>query len=73
MGGVKGQASEIEITAKQILRIKDTMNKILAKHTGQPLTKIAKDTDRDFYLTAEEAKEYGVIDRVITSQFVKSK
>jgi len=57
MGGVKGQASEIEITAKQILRIKDTMNKILAKHTGQPLTKIAKDTDRDFYLTAEEAKE----------------
>lgn len=73
MGGVKGQASEIEITAKQILRIKDTMNKILAKHTGQPLTKIAKDTDRDFYLTAEEAKEYGVIDRVITSQFVKNK
>lgn len=73
MGGVKGQASEIEITAKQILKIKETMNKILAKHTGQPLAKIAKDTDRDFYLTAEEAKEYGVIDRVINSQFMGKK
>ena len=73
MGGVKGQASEIEITAKQILRIKDTMNKILAKHTGQPLGKIAKDTDRDFYLSAEEAKAYGVIDEVITRQFVGKK
>lgn len=73
MGGVKGQASEIEITAKQILKIKDTMNKILAKHTGQPLGKIAKDTDRDFYLSAEEAKEYGVIDEVITRQFVSKK
>jgi len=65
MGGARGQASEIEITAKQILRIKDQMNKILAKHTGQPLSKISKDTDRDFYLSAEEAKEYGVIDEVI--------
>ena len=65
MGGVKGQASEIEITAKQILRIKDQTNKILAKHTGQSLAKIAKDTDRDFYLSAQEAKEYGVVDEVI--------
>jgi ATP-dependent Clp protease protease subunit len=65
MGGVKGQASEIEITAKQILRIKDQMNKILAKHTGQSLNKIAQDTDRDFYLSAEEAKIYGVVDEVI--------
>jgi len=73
MGGVKGQASEIEITAKQILKIKDTMNKILAKHTGQPLAKISKDTDRDFYLSAEEAKEYGVIDEVITRQFTGKK
>lgn len=64
-GGAKGQASEIEITARQILRIKESMNKILAKHTGQPLAKIAKDTDRDFYLTADEAKDYGVIDEVI--------
>jgi ATP-dependent Clp protease protease subunit len=68
MGGAKGQASEIEITAKQILRIKESVNKILSKHTGQPLTKIAKDTDRDFYLTAEEAKEYGVVDEVILSK-----
>ncbi len=64
-GGAKGQATEIEITAKQILKIKETLNKILAKHTGQPLSKISKDTDRDFYLTAQEAKEYGIIDEVI--------
>ena len=73
MGGAKGQASEIEITAKQIIKIKENMNKIMAKHTGQPLAKIAKDTDRDFYLSAEEAKEYGVIDEVITRQFVGKK
>lgn len=65
MGGARGQASEIEITAKQIIRIKESINKILSKHTNQPLAKIAKDTDRDFYLTAEEAKEYGVVDEVI--------
>lgn len=65
MGGARGQASEIEITAKQILRIKDRMNKILSKHTGQSLSKIAQDTDRDFYLSAEEAKEYGVVDEVL--------
>lgn len=73
MGGAKGQASEIEITAKQIIKIKENMNKIMAKHTGQPLAKIAKDTDRDFYLSAEEAKEYGVIDEVITRQFIGKK
>jgi ATP-dependent Clp protease protease subunit len=65
LGGAKGQATEIEIAAKQILKIKDRMNRILAKHTGQTLSKVSKDTDRDFYLTAEEAKEYGVIDEVI--------
>jgi len=65
MGGAKGQASEIEITAKQILRIKEQMNKILAKHTGQSFSRIAQDTDRDFYLSAEEAKAYGVVDEVI--------
>jgi ATP-dependent Clp protease protease subunit len=63
-GGARGQATEIEITAKQILKIKESINKILAKHTGQPLTKISKDTDRDFYLSALEAKEYGIIDKV---------
>lgn len=64
-GGVTGEAVEIEITAKQIIKIKEKLNKILAKHTGQPLEKIEKDTDRDFYLSAEESKEYGLIDEVI--------
>jgi len=64
-GGVTGAAVEIEITAKQIIKIKEKLNKILAKHTGQPLEKIERDTDRDFYLSAEEAKEYGLIDVVI--------
>ncbi|MFA5746969.1 MAG: ATP-dependent Clp endopeptidase proteolytic subunit ClpP [Candidatus Paceibacterota bacterium] len=67
-GGVTGQASEIEITAKQILKLKESLNKILSKHTGQPMARIEKDTDRDFYLTAEEAKEYGVIDEVIKTK-----
>jgi len=64
-GGVQGQAIEIEITAKQIIKIKNKLNEILAKHTGNPLSQIEKDTDRDFYLSAKEAKEYGLIDRVI--------
>ena len=65
MGGVQGQASEIEITAKQILKIKASINQILSKHTGQPIDRVEKDTDRDYYLTAREAKEYGLIDEVI--------
>jgi len=64
-GGVTGEAVEIEITAKQIIKIKEKLNKILARHTGQPLEKIERDTDRDFYLSAEESKEYGIIDEVI--------
>ena len=68
MGEAGGQAVEIEITAKQIIKIKDKLNKILAKHTGQPLEKIERDTDRDFYLSAEEAKDYGLIDEVIKTQ-----
>jgi len=64
-GGATGAAIEIEITAKQIVKIKNRLNKILAKHTGQQLSKIEKDTDRDFYLSAEEAKSYGIIDEVI--------
>jgi len=64
-GGVIGEAVEIEITAKQIIKIKEKLNNILAKHTGKPLEKIEKDTDRDFYLSADEAKEYGLIDQVI--------
>ena len=64
-GGVTGEAVEIEITARQIIKVKSKLNKILAYHTGQPLQKIEKDTDRDFYLSAEEAKKYGIIDEVI--------
>lgn len=62
---IGGQATEIEISARQILKTKQRMNQILAKHTGQSLTKIERDTERDFWLTAEEAKAYGVIDEII--------
>lgn len=67
-GGVTGQATEIEITAKQIMKIKERLNNILAKHTGQQISKVEKDTDRDFYLTAEEAKDYGIVDEVIKAK-----
>ena len=67
-GGVTGQAVEIEITAKQIIKIKEKLNTILSKHTGQPLDKVEKDTDRDFYLSAQESKEYGIIDEVIKTK-----
>ncbi len=67
-GGMQGQATDIEITAKQIVKMKEKLNKILSDHTGQPLGKVEKDTDRDFYLTAEEAKKYGLIDEVIGSK-----
>ncbi|OHA70233.1 MAG: ATP-dependent Clp protease proteolytic subunit, partial [Candidatus Wildermuthbacteria bacterium RIFCSPHIGHO2_02_FULL_49_9] len=65
MGGAQGQASEIEIAAKEIIRMRERLNKILVKHTGQPMEKIEKDTDRDYYMTSEEAKVYGLIDQVI--------
>lgn len=65
MGGVEGQAIEVEIAARHIIRIKDRINQIIAKHTGQSLKKIEKDTDRDFYMTPEEAKAYGVIDKIV--------
>ena len=65
MGGAQGQASDIEISARHILKIKEKLNKILAFHTSQPLKTIEKDTDRDFYMGSEEAKKYGVVDRVI--------
>lgn len=67
MGGFQGQATDIEIHAREILRIKDTLNKILAEHTGQPIEKIQADTDRDFFMSGEEAKEYGLVDEVIYS------
>lgn len=65
IGGVEGQATEIEISARHILKTKDKLNHILAKHTSQPLSKIEKDTDRDFHLSAQEAKTYGLIDDII--------
>jgi len=66
MGGFQGQATEIDIHAREILKIRELHNEIMAKHTGQPLEKIAQDTERDYFLSAEEAKRYGLIDEVIT-------
>ena len=63
-GGAEGQATDIEITAKQILKLRATLNKILAKNTGQKLEKIEKDVERDFFMTADEAKKYGIVDQV---------
>jgi len=68
MGEAGGQATEIEIAAKQILRVKKQLNQILSKHTGQPIAKISKETDRDFWLTTEEAKTYGLIDEIIKNK-----
>jgi ATP-dependent Clp protease protease subunit len=65
-GGVGGQVSDIEIQANEIVKTRDQLNQVLASHTGQPMEKIAKDTDRDFYLNAEEAKAYGLVDDVLT-------
>ena len=66
MGGVQGQATEIEIHAKEILRMKETINKLLANHTGQPLERVLQDTERDFFMSAQEARDYGVVDEVIS-------
>jgi len=68
MGKASGQAVDVEIWSKHILRIKDRLSKILSKHTGQSLKKIEKDTDRDFFLSAQEAKDYGIIDEVIKTK-----
>jgi ATP-dependent Clp protease, protease subunit len=68
MGGFQGQASDIEIQAKEILRMKETLNQILVRHTGKDLNQIQNDTDRDFFMSGEEAKEYGIIDHVIENR-----
>jgi ATP-dependent Clp protease protease subunit len=65
MGGAKGQATEIEIHAREILRMREELNKILSKHTGQPLSRIATDSERDFFMSADDAKAYGIIDTVV--------
>ena len=64
-GGFEGQATDIEIHAKEIIDVRRRLDEIIAKHTGQPLEKVAKDTDRDYFMSAEEAKEYSIVDRVI--------
>jgi len=68
MGGARGQAIEVEISAKHIVKVKERLNHILAKHTGQPFEQIEKDTDRDFYMTGQEAKVYGLIDQIIKTK-----
>ena len=68
MGGFQGQASDIEIQAKEILRMKDTLNQILVSHTGKKMEQIQNDTDRDFFMSGEDAKNYGIIDHVITNR-----
>jgi len=70
-GSAQGQATEIEITAKHILSVREKLNKILAKATGQPLSKVEKDVERDFFLPSEEAKKYGIIDDILTSRSKK--
>ena len=68
LGGARGQATDIEIHARDILRTKEQMNRILAERTGQPLEKIRADTERDYFLTADEAKDYGLVDQVISQR-----
>lgn len=65
MGGVEGQQKDVEIQAREMLRIKNQINHILAKHTGQPIKKIEQDSDRDYFMTADEAKKYGIVDKII--------
>ncbi len=68
MGGFQGQASDVEIHAKEMLRMKEDLNQILAKHSGKPMEQIQKDTDRDYFMSGEEAQAYGIVDHVITSR-----
>jgi ATP-dependent Clp protease protease subunit len=68
LGGARGQATEIEIAAREIIKTREQLNKILAENTGQPLSRIENDTERDYYLSAEEAKDYGLVDQVIAKR-----
>jgi ATP-dependent Clp protease, protease subunit len=70
LGGVQGQATDIDIQAREILRMREELNRILVHHTGQSMEKIQRDTDRDFFMTAEQAKEYRIVDEVITSKLI---
>jgi len=71
IGGAQGQAADIEIAAREIMRMQDTLRNIIANHTGQPMEKIIHDTDRDFYLNAEQAVEYNIVDEILKSGFAK--
>ena len=73
LGGAKGQATEIEIHAREILRMREELNKILSRHTGQPLSRIAADSERDFFMSAEQAKTYGIIDTVVEKRPVSAR
>ncbi|HYA03205.1 MAG TPA: ATP-dependent Clp endopeptidase proteolytic subunit ClpP [Syntrophobacteria bacterium] len=68
LGGFQGQATDVEIQAKEILRMREELNEVLTKHTGQPSKKIEKDTERDFFMTGEQAREYGIVDKVISKR-----
>ena len=70
LGGFQGQASDVDIQAREILRLREELNEIMAKHTGQPMERIHQDTERDFYMSGAEAKEYGLVDEVITEREV---
>jgi len=71
LGGAQGQATDIDIQAREILKIRDSLNEILAKHTGQDIERIRKDTERDYFMSGHEAKEYGIVDRVISKREMK--
>lgn len=73
IGGAQGQAADIEIAAREIIRLQDKIRQIISQHTGQPYDKVARDTDRDYYLTAEQSLEYGLIDEILKSQDGKEK
>ncbi len=68
MGGFQGQATDIDIQAREILRLKEDLNRLLARHSGQPLERIGRDTERDYFMSAAEAKEYGIVDRVLVNR-----
>ncbi len=72
MGGFQGQASDVDIQAREILRLREELNRIMVKHTSQPVERIQADTDRDFYMTGHQAKEYGIVDEVVTQRPVRS-
>ena len=73
LSGAQGQASDIDIAAREILRLQDKMRQIISHHSGQPYDKVARDTDRDYYLTSDKAQEYGLIDKVLSSSEEKDK